>query len=726
MLGTWSKKITIELKFFLKMFFYTRFFVLLIGVISLNTLIISCDLVSSDDEDDEEEQETIIREETVAIEPEDAPILEREDDRLIFELTDATPEIEVDNIIVGEEDGGFLRKAASVEIEDDRVVVETEEASLVDAIESGSLSESLDPSNAQGQDIRWEIKDKAEGVELQSEPQDLQWRYTLEDVDIASQIEGISVGLSDGEVSFTPQMHLDFDISLGRIEEFRLSQEGTLEFHTDIGIIAGDDMSISDDYSLITFQTQPVVYFIGWVPVTVRYIMDFVASYDIGLDSTTELSTGIETSNSIEIGARYNQEWERITEWQEESDYRGFEWQEPEFEAEGYVTVRPELSVSFYEALGPFINAGPYLEAMASISPFDWSWLLIAGLDTEFGGTLEILDYELASYSYTHTIWEDQLGSDEGEEQPDEYEIEVEVYGQGSVDKEPGRSTYTHGEEVTLTADPDQDWEFDEWNGDLDGSENPKTIKVTGDMWVEAEFVERDDGDRPGDIIYEEDFSSEPGYTIAKSSTDDGSDLRWDEEQENYFIKTVDGSGSGEWWVFSGSPLFSEIGNDNSFTVSFKFNPVQPDWGSYPGLRFVEDDSEVIEGSEVETEWGFRLDCRDSSGCSSFTEDTHSRFRLDLGGGEHFHSPRISDLDAWYEVTINYDGLEGAAEILILKEDGSVFVEETGLPLMGTESSFNRILLGRRSSGPPEYGDTSVIRVDEIVISNITEKLKLN
>ena len=229
--------------------------------------------------------------------------------------------------------------------------------------------------------------------------------------------------------------------------------------------------------------------------------------------------------------------------------------------------------------------------------------------------------------------------------------------------------------------------------------------------------VPESEEDPPGESIYTEDFSSDPGYTIAKSSTDNASEFEWDEEQENYFVKTVDGSGSGEWWVFSGTPLFSEIRDDDSFTVSFKFNPVHPDWGSYPGLRFIEDDNEEIEGSEVETEWAFRLDCRDSSGCSSSTEDTHSRFRLDLGGGDHFHSPRISDLDAWYEVTINYDGSQGAAEIEILKEDGSVFAEESGLALMASDSSFSRILLGRRSSGPPEYGDTSIIRVDDILIT---------
>ena len=117
---------------------YNRLFILLITIIFVSTFTVSCDLVSSDDEDEEEEQETIIREETVAIEPQDAPILEREDDRLIFELTDATPEIEVDDIIVGEEDGGFLRKAASVEIEDDRVVVETEEALKVKSLLSAT------------------------------------------------------------------------------------------------------------------------------------------------------------------------------------------------------------------------------------------------------------------------------------------------------------------------------------------------------------------------------------------------------------------------------------------------------------------------------------------------------------------------------------------------------------------------------------------------------------
>lgn len=479
---------------YIKFFKFNR----IIWVLSLALILGSCDLFSDDEEDDDvlDDEDVVLQEETVIIEPEDADVVEIDENLITLQIDDTTPDIEENDVIVGEESGGFLRRVNAIEIEDDIATIETVNASLVDVIERGELSETIDATGAGTQDVKWDVEQKVEGVELESEPQDIDWSYSLDNVNLTEELDSnIDIKLDNGHVRFSPAINLDidinaFDIGLGdpAIQEFRLSKKGDLDFETDVVVVAEDAINIDEELNLITFQTGPVVFYIGIVPVVVTFNMDFVAVFEAGVSHEASVTTGLETTNSVELGALYNQEWTRIAEWEEESDHRGFDWQVGELEIDGYISIRPELSIDFYQVLGPFINAGPFVESEATISPTFWMWQLWAGLDAEFGGSIEVLDYNLAEYSFGQTIWKDEIASEQGEDDPQEHELHINIVGEGEVDVDPDKQTYEDGEEVTLTAEPSQDWSFVEWDGDIQGTENPKTIELYSDQTVEAVF----------------------------------------------------------------------------------------------------------------------------------------------------------------------------------------------------------------------------------------------
>ena len=69
-----------------------------------------------------------------------------------------------------------------------------------------------------------------------------------------------------------------------------------------------------------------------------------------------------------------------------------------------------------------------------------------------------------------------------------EYTLTVSVDGQGQVTRNPQGATYHYGDVVTLTAVPDLGWSFDRWSGGASGSENPKTITITGNVAITARF----------------------------------------------------------------------------------------------------------------------------------------------------------------------------------------------------------------------------------------------
>gem|GEM_PF-1691659 len=71
------------------------------------------------------------------------------------------------------------------------------------------------------------------------------------------------------------------------------------------------------------------------------------------------------------------------------------------------------------------------------------------------------------------------------------YTLTVNTVGQGTVTKNPDKATYTHGEVVQLTANPDSGWNFDSWSGDLAGSTNPVNITMNENKTVAANFTIR-------------------------------------------------------------------------------------------------------------------------------------------------------------------------------------------------------------------------------------------
>lgn len=68
------------------------------------------------------------------------------------------------------------------------------------------------------------------------------------------------------------------------------------------------------------------------------------------------------------------------------------------------------------------------------------------------------------------------------------YTLAINISGNGSVTKDPDKETYSYGDEVELTAIPDDGYSFLGWGGDLDGDTNPVTLTMDENKVVEASF----------------------------------------------------------------------------------------------------------------------------------------------------------------------------------------------------------------------------------------------
>lgn len=72
----------------------------------------------------------------------------------------------------------------------------------------------------------------------------------------------------------------------------------------------------------------------------------------------------------------------------------------------------------------------------------------------------------------------------------DEYELMIDINGEGTTDPKEGIHTYYEGEEVTIEAEPDLNWGFEKWTGDENGTLETITLTMDEDKKITAVFKE--------------------------------------------------------------------------------------------------------------------------------------------------------------------------------------------------------------------------------------------
>jgi len=138
-----------------------------------------------------------------------------------------------------------------------------------------------------------------------------------------------------------------------------------------------------------------------------------------------------------------------------------------------------------------------------SIASFSWSF---GDGQTGTGQKPDHVYATAGTFTVTLTVTDNGAASDSlvranlitvSNPSPGQYNLTIQVSGQGTVAMNPTGGSYAAGTAVTLTATADSGWQLSGWSGDLTGSANPAAVTMDANKSVTATFTETSDNDPP-------------------------------------------------------------------------------------------------------------------------------------------------------------------------------------------------------------------------------------
>jgi Tol biopolymer transport system component len=313
--------------------------------------------------------------------------------------------------VTEETPSGLLRKVTSISRQGNQVIVETEQATLTDAIEKGTLSvtKTLTASDISTSSASRQVK---RGVLLREEPlvrgarnaalnagfdPDTElFNLSLDNV-ILYDLNGDQI-VANGGISFGLSFHLKIDISY--LMKLRYLTFTATPWQTAELTVSSDiSRSIQEKIKIARYQMKPYIVMVDIWPV----IMVPVVTLYVGLDGkvSAELSTGFTESASLTAGLEYSdKKWGAVSDFDIDFDYKP-----PELSASASIKayIEPEMTLLIYGVVGPYSTLQGYLHLLADINDDPW-WILSGGTAVGAGVQVEVLGHEIVDFGIPDII----------------------------------------------------------------------------------------------------------------------------------------------------------------------------------------------------------------------------------------------------------------------------------------------------------------------------------
>jgi hypothetical protein len=392
---------------------------------------------------------------------------------------EAVAGLDVGDVIVASAGEGLLRKVTAVRVTDEEIAVETAPATLADAIERGTiiLHQTLTPADLQSSRILVSAAVPSAGM---PGPASSPFTITL-DKELAP---GIDIS---GTLDFEAELDIGIEFDWWDVSEARAIL--TFQTNTSVTLSAGHTFEMSKEMEIWSHEFPWITV---WVPFPVVFIPGLAIDVGIEGHAGAAAECGATAQNTFTVGVRYDEDsgWSRVLLF-DPSFGLSDAGLSADAEVKGYVA--PRLTVEVYGIVGPYFGLEGFLRLSADINETPW-WSLYAGLSALAGFEVEVLDLDLADYSWP--VWTQEWLL--AQAQTAVHTLTLNTTGHGIVTGEPAdiycsagdvcSETYNEGTTVTLTAEPYSGLRAS-WSGCDESSGNTCTVTMSADKTVSVSFT---------------------------------------------------------------------------------------------------------------------------------------------------------------------------------------------------------------------------------------------
>ncbi len=334
---------------------------------------------------------------------------------------------------------GYLRKITSIDKGKGNVILETEQASLTEAIEVGKIHfHTGELKHSQIAKLKL-----ADGVTLrEAKGTD----FTVFELDYDKTFENESGSVSiHGHSELNMDIFLDMEWSAELLPYFRIFVD---EFETGVELEQGSSISIESEsginieetYNIATFTFTPWTFMVGFVPVV------FTPQIKLFLKADGSITANLYTSASESFTGRLGMEYTDANGWDgilENNFQRDFVAPQLTEGANISADVGPEVALLLYGIMGPYVNVTGFGELDASMigGTNNWNLDLDVGARGEVGVKIEVFGFS-ENANLPFELFKENL-----------LHLENEPFGNGIyIDNPTGGTSYPIGEEINFTA----------------------------------------------------------------------------------------------------------------------------------------------------------------------------------------------------------------------------------------------------------------------------------
>lgn len=339
----------------------------------------------------------------------------RDGSNFTFTYDEATPQVPTGTVIVGSDEGGYIRRVTGSNAQDGILQLETADAALVDALIEGRMDTEIDlslPRNLSelGEHDKLDIIDPCATLE--------DGGVTMSNCTVFDGAFGsawVTAKITEGYVRFEPTF--DFGFAVG--------EESITELH---GIITGSvyvDMNLEIDAMAAFDSTAEFTVYefnklawqvVGGLPVVEEITVEFILGFEAEAKIMGVSTVGFSDTSTVSFGARYQNEFWQLV-WNPENR---FHMKDPTWEARAELDAKAyfkmKVTTEIYAAVGPSLELGPYIRFESSVDaqPPCWEWDLLAGIEGDLAFKAHILDFDLAEFNHPLEWRELWLAGDDG------------------------------------------------------------------------------------------------------------------------------------------------------------------------------------------------------------------------------------------------------------------------------------------------------------------------